>query len=185
MHFKIIKKDTKTRARIAEISLNGRKIETPIFMPVATSAAIKGLHGKDLVDASDPQIILANTYHLYLRPGHDIIKNSGGIHNFMSWDRNVLTDSGGYQVYSLSKNRKIEEDGVQFKSHIDGSYHFFSPEKAIQIQKSIGADIIMAFDECTPYPCDKNYARKSMNLTHRWLQRCIKEFKYKVCMDCL
>ena len=176
MHFKIIKKDTKTRARIAEITLNGRKIETPIFMPVATSAAIKGLHGKDLVDASDPQIILANTYHLYLRPGHDIIKNSGGIHNFMSWDRNVLTDSGGYQVYSLSKNRKIEEDGVQFKSHIDGSYHFFSPEKAIQIQKSIGADIIMAFDECTPYPCDKNYARKSMNLTHRWLKRCIKEF---------
>ena len=178
MHFKIIKKDTKTRARIAEITLNGRKIETPIFMPVATSAAIKGLHGKDLVDASDPQIILANTYHLYLRPGHDIIKHSGGIHNFMSWDRNVLTDSGGYQVYSLSKNRKIEEDGVKFKSHIDGSYHFFSPEKAIQIQKSIGADIIMAFDECTPYPCDKNYARKSMNLTHRWLQRCIKEFKH-------
>ena len=176
MHFKIIKKDTKTRARIAEITLNGRKIETPIFMPVATSAAIKGLHGKDLVDASDPQIILANTYHLYLRPGHDIIKNSGGIHNFMSWDRNVLTDSGGYQVYSLSNNRKIEEDGVKFKSHIDGSYHFFSPEKAIQIQKSIGADIIMAFDECTPYPCEKNYARKSMNLTHRWLQRCIKEF---------
>ena len=176
MHFKIIKKDTKTRARIAEITLNGRKIETPIFMPVATSAAIKGLHGKDLVDASDPQIILANTYHLYLRPGHDIIKKSGGIHNFMSWDRNVLTDSGGYQVYSLSNNRKIEEDGVKFKSHIDGSYHFFSPEKAIQIQKSIGADIIMAFDECTPYPCEKNYARKSMNLTHRWLQRCIKEF---------
>ena len=177
MHFKIIKKDTKTRARIAEISLNGSKIETPIFMPVATSAAIKGLHGKDLIETSDPQIILANTYHLYLRPGDDIINNSGGIHNFMSWDRHVLTDSGGYQVYSLSANRKIEEDGVKFKSHIDGSYHFFSPEMAIQIQKNIGADIIMAFDECTPYPCEKNYARKSMNLTHRWLQRCIKEFK--------
>ena len=177
MHFKIIKKDTKTRARIAEISLNGSKIETPIFMPVATSAAIKGLHGKDLIETSDPQIILANTYHLYLRPGDEIIKNSGGIHNFMSWDRHVLTDSGGYQVYSLSANRKIEEDGVKFKSHIDGSYHFFSPEMAIQIQKNIGADIIMAFDECTPYPCEKNYARKSMNLTHRWLQRCIKEFK--------
>ena len=176
MHFKIIKKDTKTRARIAEISLNGSKIETPIFMPVATSAAIKGLHGKDLIEASDPQIILANTYHLYLRPGEDVIKKSGGINNFMSWDRHVLTDSGGYQVYSLSANRKIEEDGVKFKSHIDGSYHFFSPEKAIQIQKNIGADIIMAFDECTPYPCEKNYARKSMNLTHRWLQRCIKEF---------
>ena len=177
MHFKIIKKDTKTRARIAEISLNGTKIETPIFMPVATSAAIKGLHGKDLIESSDPQIILANTYHLYLRPGDEVIKNSGGIHNFMSWDRHVLTDSGGYQVYSLSANRKIEEDGVKFKSHIDGSYHFFSPEMAIQIQKNIGADIIMAFDECTPYPCEKNYARKSMNLTHRWLQRCIKEFK--------
>ena len=177
MHFKIIKKDTKTIARIAEISLNGTKIETPIFMPVATSAAIKGLHGKDLVESSDPQIILANTYHLYLRPGDEVIKNSGGIHNFMSWDRHVLTDSGGYQVYSLSANRKIEEDGVKFKSHIDGSFHFFSPEKAIQIQKNIGADIIMAFDECTPYPCEKNYARKSMNLTHRWLQRCIKEFK--------
>ncbi len=177
MHFKIIKKDTKTRARIAEISLNGSKIETPIFMPVATSAAIKGLHGKDLIETSDPQIILANTYHLYLRPGDEIINNSGGIHNFMSWDRHVLTDSGGYQVYSLSANRKIEEDGVKFKSHIDGSYHFFSPEMAIQIQKNIGADIIMAFDECTPYPCEKNYARKSMNLTHRWLQRCIKEFK--------
>ena len=177
MHFKIIKKDTKTRARIAEISLNGSKIETPIFMPVATSAAIKGLHGKDLIEASDPQIILANTYHLYLRPGDDVIKKSGGINNFMSWDRHVLTDSGGYQVYSLSANRKIEEDGVKFKSHIDGSYHFFSPEKAIQIQKNIGADIIMAFDECTPYPCEKNYARKSMNLTHRWLKRCIKEFK--------
>ena len=136
MHFKIIKKDTKTRARIAEITLNGRKIETPIFMPVATSAAIKGLHGKDLVDASDSQIILANTYHLYLRPGHDIIQNSGGIHNFMSWDRNVLTDSGGYQVYSLSDNRKIEEDGVKFKSHIDGSYHFFSPEKACLLYTS-------------------------------------------------
>ena len=179
MHFKIIKKDTKTRARIGEIRLNGRKIETPIFMPVATSAAIKGLHVKDLVEASDSQIILANTYHLYLRPGYEVIKNSGGIHNFMSWDRHVLTDSGGYQVYSLSNNRKIEEDGVKFKSHIDGSYHFFSPEKAIQIQKNIGADIIMAFDECTPYPCEKNYARKSMNLTHRWLQRCIKEFKRK------
>tara|TARA_B100001939_G_scaffold343858_1_gene357272 strand:- start:14428 stop:15558 length:1131 start_codon:yes stop_codon:yes gene_type:complete len=177
VHFKIIKKDTKTRARIAEISLNGSKIETPIFMPVATSAAIKGLHGKDLIETSDPQIILANTYHLYLRPGDEIINNSGGIHNFMSWDRHVLTDSGGYQVYSLSANRKIEEDGVKFKSHIDGSYHFFSPEMAIQIQKNIGADIIMAFDECTPYPCEKNYARKSMNLTHRWLQRCIKEFK--------
>ncbi|MFL2592353.1 MAG: tRNA guanosine(34) transglycosylase Tgt [Flavobacteriaceae bacterium] len=177
MHFKIIKKDIKTRARIGEITLNGRKFETPIFMPVATSAAIKGLHTKDLVESSNAEIILANTYHLYLRPGDQIIKNSGGIHDFMSWDKLVLTDSGGYQVYSLSNNRKIKEDGVKFKSHIDGSYHFFSPEKAIQIQKNIGADIIMAFDECTPYPCTKDYARKSMNLTHRWLKRCISEFE--------
>ena len=176
MHFKIIKKDIKTRARVGEITLNGRKFETPIFMPVATSAAIKGLHTKDLVESSNAEIILANTYHLYLRPGDQIIKNCGGIHDFMSWDKLVLTDSGGYQVYSLSKNRKIKEDGVKFKSHIDGSYHFFSPEKAIQIQKNIGADIIMAFDECTPYPCTKDYARKSMNLTHRWLKRCISEF---------
>ena len=179
MHFKIIKKDIKTRARVGEITLNGRKINTPIFMPVATSAAIKGLHNRDLVESSDPDILLANTYHLYLRPGDEIIKKSGGIHDFMSWDKNILTDSGGYQVYSLSANRKIEEEGVKFKSHIDGSYHFFSPEKAIQIQKNIGADIIMAFDECTPYPCKKDYARKSMNLTHRWLQRCINEFKKK------
>ena len=176
MHFKIIKKDIKTRARVGEITLNGRKFETPIFMPVATSAAIKGLHTKDLVESSNAEIILANTYHLYLRPGDQIIKNCGGIHDFMSWDKLVLTDSGGYQVYSLSNNRKIKEDGVKFKSHIDGSYHFFSPEKAIQIQKNIGADIIMAFDECTPYPCTKDYARKSMNLTHRWLKRCISEF---------
>ena len=177
MHFKIIKKDIKTRARVGEITLNGRKFETPIFMPVATSAAIKGLHTKDLVESSNAEIILANTYHLYLRPGDQIIKNCGGIHDFMSWDKLVLTDSGGYQVYSLSNNRKIKEDGVKFKSHIDGSYHFFSPEKAIQIQKNIGADIIMAFDECTPYPCRKDYARKSMNLTHRWLKRCISEFE--------
>ena len=177
MHFKIIKKDTKTRARVGEITLNGRKFETPIFMPVATSAAIKGLHTKDLVESSNAEIILANTYHLYLRPGDQIIKNCGGIHDFMSWDKLVLTDSGGYQVYSLSNNRKIKEDGVKFKSHIDGSYHFFSPEKAIQIQKNIGADIIMAFDECTPYPCTQDYARKSMNLTHRWLKRCIREFE--------
>ena len=177
MHFKIIKKDIKTRARVGEITLNGRKFETPIFMPVATSAAIKGLHTKDLVESSNAEIILANTYHLYLRPGDQIIKNCGGIHDFMSWDKLILTDSGGYQVYSLSNNRKIKEDGVKFKSHIDGSYHFFSPEKAIQIQKNIGADIIMAFDECTPYPCTKDYARKSMNLTHRWLKRCISEFE--------
>ena len=175
MHFKIIKKDIKTRARIGEITLNGRKFETPIFMPVATSAAIKGLHTKDLVESSNAEIILANTYHLYLRPGDQIIKNSGGIHDFMSWDKLVLTDSGGYQVYSLSNNRKIKEDGVKFKSHIDGSYHMFTPEKVIELQRQIGADIIMPLDECTPYPCGYDYAKESMERTHRWLKRCLKE----------
>ena len=137
MHFKIIKKDTKTRARIAEITLNGRKIETPIFMPVATSAAIKGLHGKDLVDASDPQIILANTYHLYLRPGHDIIKNSGGIHNFMSWDRNVLTDSGGYQVYSLSIIEKLRRMVLNLNLILMVLTTFLAPKKQFKFKKAL------------------------------------------------
>jgi queuine tRNA-ribosyltransferase len=148
-------------------------IETPIFMPVGTQATVKGILQKDLKDEVNPDIILANTYHLYLRPSTDILEGAGGIHQFMNWDRNLLTDSGGYQVYSLAANRKIEEDGVRFKSHIDGSSHFFTPEKAIDIQRSIGADIIMAFDECPPYPCDYNYAIDSMALTHRWLDRCI------------
>jgi queuine tRNA-ribosyltransferase len=153
-------------------------------MPVGTSATVKGVHQRDLKQEVNPDIILGNTYHLYLRPGEKIIEKAGGIHKFMNWDRNILTDSGGYQVYSLSNNRKINEEGVEFKSHIDGSYHFFSPEKAIKIQKKIGADIIMAFDECTPYPCEYNYAKKSMNMTHRWLKRCIKEFnKYPSVYD--
>ena len=151
-------------------------IETPIFIPVGTSATVKGVHQRDLENEINSDIILSNTYHLYLRPGPEIIENAGGIHKFMNWNRPLLTDSGGYQVYSLSANRKINEEGVEFKSHIDGSYHFFSPERAIKIQKSIGADIIMAFDECTPYPCDYNYAEKSMHMTHRWLKRCFKEF---------
>jgi queuine tRNA-ribosyltransferase len=145
-------------------------------MPVGTAATIKGVHQRDIKNEINSDIILSNTYHLYLRPGENIIKKAGGIHKFMNWDRNILTDSGGYQVYSLSNNRKINEEGVEFKSHIDGSFHFFSPEKAIKIQKSIGADIIMAFDECTPYPCEFNYAKKSMKMTHRWLERCYKEF---------
>ena len=153
-------------------------------MPVGTSATVKGVHQRDLKQEVNPDVILANTYHLYLRPGEKIIEKAGGIHKLMNWDRNILTDSGGYQVYSLSNNRKINEEGVEFKSHIDGSYHFFSPEKAIKIQKKIGADIIMAFDECTPYPCKYNYAKKSMNMTHRWLKRCIKEFnKYPSVYD--
>ena len=176
MIFNLNFKDPNTKARAGTIKTDHGVINTPIFMPVGTSATVKGVHQRDLKNEINPDIILGNTYHLYLRPGENIIEKAGGIHKFMNWDRNILTDSGGYQVYSLSNNRKIKEEGVEFKSHIDGSYHFFSPERAIKIQKSIGADIIMAFDECTPYPCDYNYAKNSMNMTHRWLKRCVKEF---------
>ena len=176
MKFVIVNEDCKSSARIGKIETDHGSFETPLFMPVATSGAIKGVHNKDLIENIYPDVILSNTYHLYLRPGTDIIENAGGLHEFMNWNNNILTDSGGYQVYSLSNNRKINNEGVKFKSHIDGSYHFFKPEDAIDIQRSIGADIIMAFDECTPYPCDKIYARKSMELTHNWLDRCIKRF---------
>ena len=176
MKFEIVNEDCKSSARIGKIETDHGSFETPLFMPVATSAAIKGVHNKDLIENIYPNVILSNTYHLYLRPGTDIIENAGGLHQFMNWNNNILTDSGGYQVYSLSNNRKINNEGVKFKSHIDGSYHFFKPEDAIDIQRSIGADIIMAFDECTPYPCDKIYARKSMELTHNWLDRCITRF---------
>ena len=176
MIFNLEFKDSNTKARAGTIKTDHGVIETPIFMPVGTAATVKGVHQRDLENEINPDIILSNTYHLYLRPGSDIIENAGGIHKFMNWNRPLLTDSGGYQVYSLSNNRKINEEGVEFKSHIDGSYHFFSPERAIKIQKSIGADIIMAFDECTPYPCDYSYAEKSMHMTHRWLKRCFKEF---------
>lgn len=176
MKFEIVNEDCKSSARIGKIETDHGSFETPLFMPVATSGAIKGVHNKDLIENIYPDVILSNTYHLYLRPGTDIIENAGGLHEFMNWNNNILTDSGGYQVYSLSNNRKINNEGVKFKSHIDGSYHFFKPEDAIDIQRSIGADIIMAFDECTPYPCDKIYARKSMQLTHNWLDRCIKRF---------
>ena len=176
MNFKIHKTDQNTSARTGEVTTDHGTFETPIFMPVATSAAIKGVHNKDLIENVSPKVILSNTYHLYLRPGQKIINKAGGIHKFMSWNNNILTDSGGYQVYSLSANRKINPDGVKFKSHIDGSYHFFTPENVIDIQRNIGADIIMAFDECPPYPCEKNYARKSMDLTHEWLKRCINRF---------
>jgi len=176
MEFELNVNDLKSKARVGIITTDHGIIETPIFMPVGTAATIKGVHQRDIKNEINPDIILSNTYHLYLRPGENIIKKAGGIHKFMNWDRSVLTDSGGYQVYSLSNNRKINEEGVKFKSHIDGSFHFFSPERAIKIQKSIGADIIMAFDECTPYPCEFNYAKKSMEMTHRWLERCYKEF---------
>jgi queuine tRNA-ribosyltransferase len=179
MKFTLEHKDPETKARACSIQTDHGIIQTPIFMPVGTAASVKGVDQRTLKNEINPDIILANNYHLYLRPGPEIISNAGGIHKFMNWNAPILTDSGGYQVYSLSANRKIKEEGVKFKSHIDGSYHFFSPEKAIEIQQSIGADIIMAFDECTPYPCDYNYAKKSMHMTHRWLKRCFKQFNNK------
>ncbi|MEM1260393.1 MAG: tRNA guanosine(34) transglycosylase Tgt [Bacteroidota bacterium] len=177
MKFNLLHKDVNTKARAGEIETGHGKIQTPIFMPVGTVASVKGVHQRELREDIDPDIILGNTYHLYLRPGMDIMEKAGGLHKFMGWDRNILTDSGGYQVYSLSGNRKIKEEGVKFKSHIDGSSHFFSPERVMEIQRSIGADIIMAFDECTPYPCDYQYAKRSMHMTHRWLERCLEHLK--------
>ena len=173
MKFELHTTDTKSSARAGTITTDHGQIQTPIFMPVGTSATVKGVHQRELREDVNPDIILGNTYHLYLRPGIDILQKAGGLHSFMGWNKPILTDSGGYQVYSLSANRKIKEKGVKFKSHIDGSYHFFTPERAIEIQRAIGADIIMAFDECTPYPCDYNYAKTSMHRTHRWLKRCV------------
>ena len=173
MKFNLIQKDPYSSARAATLSTHHGNIETPIFMPVGTSATVKGVHQRELKQYIKPDIILGNTYHLYLRPGTEILQQAGGLHHFMNWSSPILTDSGGYQVYSLSDDRKIKEEGVTFKSHIDGSKHFFSPESAIDIQRKIGGDIIMAFDECTPYPCDYNYAKDSMQMTHRWLDRCV------------
>lgn len=173
MKFNLLSKDPKSQARAGKITTDHGVIETPIFMPVGTVASVKGVHQRELKEDINPDIILGNTYHLYLRPKTDILEKAGGLHKFMNWDRNILTDSGGYQVYSLSSSRKIKEEGVKFKSHIDGSYHVFTPENVMEIQRSIGADIIMAFDECTPYPCDYRYAKRSMHMTHRWLDRCI------------
>ena len=173
MDFKLEATDIQGQARAGTITLDHGTIQTPIFMPVGTVGTVKGVHQKELREEINPDVILGNTYHLYLRPGTKILEKAGGLHKFMNWDRNILTDSGGYQVYSLSDNRKIKEEGVKFKSHIDGSYHFFTPENVMEVQRSIGADIIMAFDECTPYPCDYNYAKRSMHMTHRWLERCL------------
>lgn len=183
LKFTLLQKDKESKARAGELTTDHGTIQTPIFMPVGTVASVKGVHQRELKDEINPDVILGNTYHLYLRPGVDILEKAGGLHKFMGWDRNILTDSGGYQVYSLSDNRKIKEEGVNFKSHIDGSRHFFTPENVMEIQRTIGADIIMAFDECTPYPCDYNYAKRSMHMTHRWLDRCISHleklpFKY-------
>ena len=177
MDFTLFANDPNSQARAGSLNTDHGTIETPIFMPVGTSATVKGVHQRELKNDIKPDIILGNTYHLFLRPGTGILEQAGGLHKFMGWEKPILTDSGGYQVYSLSANRKIKEEGVKFKSHIDGSYHFFTPERAIEIQRSIGADIIMAFDECTPYPCDYNYAKNSMERTHRWLIRCIETNK--------
>ena len=177
MKFTVVTKDSKSNARAGIITTDHGKIHTPIFMPVGTLGTVKGIHQKELEKTLDAQIILGNTYHLYLRPQIDVLEKAGGIHSFINWKRPILSDSGGYQVYSLSGKRKISEEGVHFQSHIDGSYHLFTPEKVIDIQRKIGADIMMAFDECTPYPCDYEYAKKSTELTHRWLKRCMKRFK--------
>jgi queuine tRNA-ribosyltransferase len=174
--FSIEHTDAQSGARTGIITTAHGAIKTPIFMPVGTLGTVKGVQQRDLEEVIKAQIILGNTYHLYLRPGTDILKMAGGLHQFIGWEKPILTDSGGYQVYSLSSQRKINEEGVMFRSHIDGSKHFFTPEKAIDIQRAIGGDIIMAFDECTPYPCDYKYAKSSMELTHRWLKRCCDHF---------
>ena len=176
MKFEIFAKEPKTKARAGEIATDHGTIHTPIFMPVGTVGSVKGVNQKDLIEDVKAQIILGNTYHLYLRPGMDTMQQAGGLHKFINWERPILTDSGGYQVFSLADNRKLREDGAHFSSHIDGSKHIFTPENIVDIQRIIGADIIMAFDECTPYPCDYDYAKKSMGLTHRWLERCLKRF---------
>lgn len=176
MHFEKLHTDTLTKARLGRLHTDHGTIETPIFMPVGTSATVKGIHQQELREDIKAQIILGNTYHLYMRPGMEVMEAAGGLHQFMNWERPILTDSGGYQVYSLAGTRKIMEDGVKFQSHLDGSYHVFTPEFAIDIQRSIGADIIMAFDECTPYPCDYGYAKNSLALTHDWLKRCFNQF---------
>jgi queuine tRNA-ribosyltransferase len=177
MKFDLKAKDLQSKARAGKITTDHGVIETPIFMPVGTVASVKGVHQRELKNNINADVILGNTYHLYLRPKTEILKAAGGLHKFMNWDRNILTDSGGYQVYSLSANRKIKEEGVKFKSHIDGSMHWFTPENVMDVQREIGADIIMAFDECTPYPCDYEYAKRSMHMTHRWLERCIAQLK--------
>ena len=176
MKFDILKSDPKSKARAGVITTDHGEIQTPIFMPVGTAGTVKSVHQRELKEDIKAQIILGNTYHLYLRPGLDTIKKAGGLHKFINWDKPILTDSGGYQVYSLAGRNKIKEEGVKFASHIDGSKHLFTPENVMDTQRVIGADIIMAFDECTPYPCDYHYAKNSMHMTNRWLDRCIKRF---------
>tara|TARA_B110000503_G_C7088133_1_gene388208 strand:+ start:190 stop:1320 length:1131 start_codon:yes stop_codon:yes gene_type:complete len=176
MKFSLQHEDSNSKARAGEITTDHGKIQTPIFMPVGTAGTVKAVHQRELKEDTEAQIILGNTYHLYLRPGLDTMQKAGGLHKFNSWDGPILTDSGGYQVYSLSDRRKITEEGVKFSSHVDGAKHFFTPENVMDTQRIIGADIIMAFDECTPYPCDYEYAKRSMHMTHRWLKRCCDHF---------
>ncbi len=181
MKFNLTNKDLQSKARAGIVSTDHGDILTPIFMPVGTAGTVKAVHQRELKDDIKAHIILGNTYHLYLRPGLKIIEKAGGLHKFNGWDKPILTDSGGYQVYSLSGTRKIKEEGVVFQSHIDGSRHTFSPEYVMDIERTIGADIMMAFDECTPYPCEYDYAKKSLDITHRWLDRCIERYKTTEC----
>ena len=176
MKFNLLHTDKNSKARAGVLETDHGKIETPIFMPVGTAGTVKAVHQRELKEDIKAEIILGNTYHLYLRPGLDVLKNVGGLHKFNGWEKPILTDSGGYQIFSLANQRKLTEDGATFKSHIDGSKHFFSPESVMDIERTIGADIIMAFDECTPYPCDYKYAKNSLALTHRWLNRCVNRF---------
>jgi queuine tRNA-ribosyltransferase len=181
MKFTVEAQDKHSSARSGLITTDHGTIQTPIFMPVGTAGTVKAVHFRELRDDVKAQIILGNTYHLYLRPGLDVISEAGGLHKFNGWDRPVLTDSGGYQVYSLAERRKFNSEGVVFQSHIDGSKHTFSPEIVVDIQRVIGADIIMAFDECTPYPCEYDYAKHSMILTHKWLHRCLERYAQTEC----
>ena len=177
MKFELLHTDSGSKARAGVLTTDHGEIKTPIFMPVGTVGSVKAVHQRELNDEVQAKIILGNTYHLYLRPGLEVLQAAGGLQKFNGWNKPILTDSGGFQVYSLSHNRKLKEDGVMFSSHIDGSKHLFTPERVMDIQRVIGGDIIMAFDECTPYPCDYNYAKKSMHITHSWLDRCVKRFR--------
>ena len=176
MEFRISHRDTKSQARAGTLITDHSEIQTPVFMPVGTAGSVKGVHQRDLQNDVDAPIILGNTYHLYLRPGLEILKGAGGLHKFINWDRSILTDSGGYQVFSLAANRKLLPEGAWFSSHIDGSKHIFTPENIVDTQRIIGADIMMAFDECTPWPCDLKYAKDSLKLTHQWLDRGLLQF---------
>ncbi|MDP4280526.1 MAG: tRNA guanosine(34) transglycosylase Tgt [Bacteroidota bacterium] len=181
MKFSVEHRDPESSARTGLIQTDHGLIHTPAFMPVGTAGAVKALHMRDLREDIRAEIILGNTYHLYLRPGIDIIAKAGGLHGFNGWNRPILTDSGGFQVYSLADIRKFREDGVEFQSHIDGSKHYFTPESAVDIQRQLGSDIMMAFDECTPFPCEYSYARQSMERTHRWLDRCMEHYQKTSC----